>query len=68
MDWWLQGKLEVKVLVNKCCCRYYDDVGGVKLFGMVYRIKLVNKVWKIWLYKVMIGMWWIISKFWKGYD
>ena len=68
MDWWLQGKLEVKVLVNKCCCRYYEDVGGVKLFGMVYRIKLVNKVWKIWLYKVMIGMWWIISKFWKGYD
>ena len=47
MDWWLQGKLEVKVLVNKCCCRYYEDVGGVKLFEMVYRIKLVNKVWKI---------------------
>ena len=58
----------IKLDVNKCCCRYYEDVGGVKLFGMVYRIKLVNKVWKIWLYKVMIGMWWIISKFWKGYD
>ena len=37
----------IKLDVNKCCCRYYEDVEGVKLFEMVYRIKLVNKVWKI---------------------
>ena len=37
----------IKLEVKKCLCRCYEDVGGVKLFGMVYRIKLVNKVWKI---------------------
>ena len=46
----------IKLDVNKCCCRYYEDVGGVKLFEMVYRIKLVNKVWKIGYAKLGLGM------------
>ena len=34
----------IKLEVNKCLCRCYGDVGEVKLFEMVCRRKLVNKV------------------------
>ena len=57
--------IKLKVKKNQCRC---DENVGVKLFEIVYRMKLVNKVWKNWLCKVMIEMWWMISKFWEGYD
>ena len=41
--WTVWIKLGVKICMYRCC----EDVGKVKLFEMVYRIKLVNKVWKI---------------------